>query len=304
MGETRLGRYVYWSARRIEAVASENGIALGDGAGYVVKTPALSALPQVEWNVPGRTRTRLEIARTVEKAVGHLVPGDFDAVAPPVQFARGTGVVEVAEFIAPYANNPPIVMHTRIQTPEGRRVDVCLFGSMDNMAGFQRCDAVHEGWTSSAMWAILELLDSRGRRNTSQWDDDQSRAVEALHIALRQGKTGRSRGKDPEVPQRRGYTLGQGVGCEWLAEIYTDVELDLERWNRTGWLEGTERIMVGAPLWVRADHVIRYRRASGRGPFRLLHRPKQALSVRRRAKATTTLEESFGPQVSKPNSSD
>lgn len=303
MGGGSLGRYVYWSARRIEAFASENGIALGDGAGYVVKTPGLSALPQVEWNIPGRTRTRLEIARSVEDAVGHLVPGDFDAVAPPVQFARGTGTVEVAEFIAPYATTPPIVLHTRIQTPEGRRVDVCLFGSMDNMAGFQRCDAVHEGWTSSAMLAIQELLDTRGRKNTSQWNDEQARAVEALKIALEQGTTPRDNGKGSQIPQLRGYTLGQGVDCEWWAEIYTDVELDPERWSFTGMLEGTGRIMVGAPLWVRAEHITRYRRASGTGPLRFLHRPKRALSARQRAKAATTLEESFGPSAKEPRKS-
>lgn len=154
-------RYVYWFGRRIEAFASENGIALKDSAGHVVKSLALSALPQVEWTGPGRTRTRLEIAHAVDAAVGHLVPDDFDA--------------------------------------------------------------------------IQELLDSRGRKNTSQWNDDQSRAVEALNIALDRGTTPRHNSKGSQVPQLRGYTLGQGMDYEWWAEIYTDVELDRDRWTRAGY---------------------------------------------------------------------
>jgi hypothetical protein len=286
-----VGRYVYWSGRRIESVASDNGISLGPRLHLVVKTPAIPGLPQVEvGGVEQRSRSRLEVARKVEKGVGRQVVDDFDRVRPPVGLACGTGTVEFAEFIAPYAKTPPILMHARVETPAGRRVDLCLFGSMDNMTGFQRRDAVQEGWTSSAMNAIMELLDSRGRRNTSQWDD-QSRAVEALKIALSQGRTSRG-GKAPQPPSKRGYALGQGTGCEWLAEIYSDVELDPERWDRTGWLDGAERIMVGAPLWVRTRTITRYRSRSG--PFRLFGRPPNARSARALEAASVPVEQHLG----------
>jgi hypothetical protein len=41
-----------------------------------------------------------------------------------------------------------------------------------------------DGWTSSAWYAIEELLFSHGTKNTSEWDDDESIAVAAMQIAL------------------------------------------------------------------------------------------------------------------------
>lgn len=95
---------------------------------------------------------------------------------------------------------------------------------MDNVDGFRRGDAVEAGWSSSAEPAIWELLDSSGTRNTSQWDDDQSRAVEALRIALCQGMTGHF-AEHAGRPETRGFTLGRSSSCTYLAEVFTDVTL-------------------------------------------------------------------------------
>lgn len=75
-------------------------------------------------------------------------------------------------------------MHIRKVNSLGRRVDICLFGGMSNFSGYiQKADCNPSGWTSSAWYAIDELLQTRGQENTSQWDHEESRAVEALKIA-------------------------------------------------------------------------------------------------------------------------
>ena len=135
-----------------------------------------------------------------------------------------------------------------------------MFGSMDNLREFRRSDALDVGWTSSAWYAISELLETRGIRNTSPWDDSQSLSVEALKIALDQGMT--SIGAHAERPWTRGFTLGHASDCEWLAVIYLDAVLDPDRWNFKGdSCDGASRILVGAPVWIRTasrESVVRY----------------------------------------------
>lgn len=135
-----------------------------------------------------------------------------------------------------------------------------MFGSLANVKGFNPSDAREVGWISSAAPAIEELLESHGTRNTSQWDDDESIAVEALRIALEQGIT-----RDSSVhqgrPETRGFTLGHAGACEFVLQVYKDVPLNQRRWNHRGSLEGADRILIGAPLWVRSmspDAVVRY----------------------------------------------
>ncbi|MFJ1931563.1 hypothetical protein ACIPLC_15180 [Kitasatospora sp. NPDC086801] len=81
-----------------------------------------------------------------------------------------------------------------------------------------------------------------------------------MKIAL--GDRGRTQGGSPEEPWTRPWALGHATDVEWLAVIYSDVTLDPERWDFNGTnLEGTQRIIVGAPLWVRTagpQVVVRY----------------------------------------------
>jgi hypothetical protein len=144
-------------------------------------------------------------------------------------------------------------MHVRKVNSLGHRADICLFGSMSNFTGYiQKADCNPSGWTSSAWYAIDELLQTRGQQNTSQWDDEESRAVEALKIADGQGITGHV-GEHKDRPWTRGFTIGSADDAEWLAEIYVDVELTKDRWDFSP-VEpeyGAERILIGAPIWIR-----------------------------------------------------
>ncbi|MER6592108.1 hypothetical protein ABT214_09695 [Micromonospora purpureochromogenes] len=63
---------------------------------------------------------------------------------------------------------------------------------------------------------------------------------------------------NPDQPWTRGFTFGDTSESDWFAEIYSDVVLDENRWDLE---EPVDRILVGAPLWVRTPRksVRRYR---------------------------------------------
>ena len=201
----------------------------------------------------------------LEKAQDLITP-------PPASFAKGVGHIEFARFAGSYAEGEGALMHIQTRNSLMARVDVCLFGSMDNFWGcIQRADYNPAGWTSSAWYAIEELLDSRGQENTSQWDDEESRAVEALKIALGQGITTHI-GDHKDRPWTRGFTIGSAKSAEWFADIYVDVELTKDRWDFSP-LEpeyGAERILIGAPAWIRTvtprPLTLYHMRGNGSGP--------------------------------------
>ncbi len=251
-----VGRYVYWSDRAVQQVAEENGIEL---RGLRTWTFGLSLVGLQGGIGPQQrvTRNRLEEARRIENHLGTAASESLDR-EPTASYLKGVGKVEFAEF-AGWHTREAVIMHVRLRNVHGERVDLCLFGSKDNLRGFGPSDGFADGWTSSAAPAIEELLRTRGRQNTSQWDDPQSRSVEALKIALDQGFSGTT--DHTGHPETRGFTIGHAGHCEFVAEIYTDVVLDPARWNLEGDSAGAERIMVGRPMWIRTmtpAAVVRY----------------------------------------------
>ena len=140
-----------------------------------------------------------------------------------------------------------ILYNTSLATDD-TRVAVVLFGSEANVAG-NLGRAKEIGWSSSAAYAVEEFVMSQGKLNRSQWDDE-ALAVEALRIAERQGSWDDDRAHQGR-PWTRGFTLGRLDRAEWLAEIYYDVVLDKDRWVPGN--IGVDRIVIGAPFWVRID---------------------------------------------------
>ncbi|MBT2370396.1 hypothetical protein J7E88_35295 [Streptomyces sp. ISL-10] len=273
------GRYLYWSDRRVRAVAEEVGLVLERRWqwSFTLSLP----MTQLQIGEANRARNRLRIAQRLLRKLGPFAASTFDA-PPSAPYIQGTGHVEFAEFVGNYAANEAVLCHIRTHCAEGRPVDVVLFGSMEHVEGFRPGDALDAGWVSSAAPAIEELLRRRGTENTWQWDDDQSRAVEALKIAVQQGQ--RPGHEHEGQPWTRGYPLGHDRQAHWCAEVYADVVLDDARWNLDGELgmADAHRIVIGAPLWVRAlrpDTIVRYQ-AGASGWFRCLlgRRPAPALS--------------------------
>jgi hypothetical protein len=245
-------KYYYWSDRKVREITANNDISLSTRWPWSLKTPSIPYFGQIEIGEQQRNLRRNELADKIETVIGHWAVEDL-VTPPPVQFARGIGHLEFARFVGSYAANDGAIMHIQTRSSLGTRADICLFGSMDNFWGrIQRADYNPEGWTSSAWYAIEELLDTRGHENTSQWDDEESRAVEALKIALGQGITTHvSEHKDR--PWTRGFTIGSVEDTEWFADIYVDVELTKDRWDFSPAEPeyGAERILIGAPVWVR-----------------------------------------------------
>lgn len=252
-GKQAVQRYAYWSDRRIRAIAEEYDIALERlGWTSMLKVPFL----QMEVRRDRRTLRRHEIARRVQTEIGARATTDFSF--HPVHFATGNSVLSFSEFAGISVVNKGVIVHTSLRTDAGQLVEVCLFGSVENLAGYVGAgDPTSSGWVSSAAPAVFEFVASRGMVNNSQWDDMEAISLEALKIAREQGVR---RDSQPGAPWTRGFTLSHAEPAEWLAEIYTDVLIDKSRWQlHEG--EEVDRVVIGAPLWVRTSvgAVTRYR---------------------------------------------
>ncbi len=214
---------------------------------WALRFPSFPFIAQFELGQEASDLRRNEVARKIEEAVGLHAVEDF-VTPPPVSFAKGSGHLEIARTTVRYSSNDGIVVHFSVKSSTGSRVEVCLFGSMDNTpTNISAAPSNEAGWTSSAWYAIEELLTSRGTKNTSQWDDDEQIAVKAMQIALHQGETGHTKSHKGK-PWTRGFTIGGADDVEWFAVIYKDVELTQDRWHLD---DDVDRILVGAPLWIR-----------------------------------------------------
>ncbi|MEU1307766.1 hypothetical protein ABZ419_02555 [Streptomyces cinnamoneus] len=249
-----IGKYLYWSDRAVQRIAEDNGIDLA-GRGRWTVGLNWKVVQASRTGAERLTRNRLDEAQRVEKAVRAAVVEDF-AAPPPAAFVKGTGKVSFSRFIQwRHAKNPAALLHVQTRSVTGRRVDICLFGSMDNVDGFGPWDDFENGWTSSSAPAIEELLRTQGRENTWFHDDEHYRSVEALRIAFEQGHRGPETDRDGR-PEIRAFTMGHNGDCTFFAEVYTDVVLNPDRWAfRDGDpMAGADRIIVGRPLWVRTVH--------------------------------------------------
>ncbi|MEU9372068.1 hypothetical protein AB0D71_47250 [Streptomyces avermitilis] len=252
-GQRVIGRYVYWSDRAIRRTAEDNGIELVGHARWTAGVTA-GVLQASRAGQERLTRNRVEEARRIEEGLRTAVVEDL-TTPPKVAFVNVTGKVSFARFHHQYAKNPGALLHLQMHSGAGRRVDICLFGSMDCVRGFGPWDDFEGGWTSSEMPAIEELLRAQGTVNTS-WDEDvEYFSLEALKIALRLGSTGTDE-HHAGRPQTRGFTVGHNDACSVFAEVYSDTVLDPQRWNHLPGdpLAGADRIIVGRPLWVRTQH--------------------------------------------------
>jgi hypothetical protein len=184
----------------------------------------------------------------IERAIGQLAVSDF-VTPPPAIFVRGCGQVTLAAYTRWYpekkSERKGIIAHTRTVSTNGCRVEVCLFGSIENCADYLSAgDAEAPTWSSSSTWSIEEFITNRGTKPAPIYDDDESIAVEILRVFNNEGMTGK-------------YVFNRPTTAEWFAEVYKDVELDKKRWNlRPGedLPEPVDRIVIGQPLWIRSSN--------------------------------------------------
>lgn len=240
-------RYSYWSDQRVRDIAADNAISLDRRWRTAFRTPLASFLPQAEVADERGAPQRHEIAVRVERAIGQLAVEDF-VTPPPVAFAKGCGDVTIAVYTrwsgSKKNKGKAVIVHTQTQASNGSRVEFCLFGSIENCAGYLSGPKAEAPlWRASSTWAIEEFIDNLGRKPAPIYDDDESIAVEILRTINNEGMT----------RQKARHCI---PSAEWFAEVYKDVELDKSRWNlKLGRdiPEPVDRIVIGAPLWVRSN---------------------------------------------------
>ncbi|MFG1996080.1 hypothetical protein ACGFJ7_39505 [Actinoplanes sp. NPDC048988] len=230
-----VARYFYWSQRRIDRIAEDNRITVQRTGSTKMKSPAGPFLPGVEVDRPRPAMSRPEIADRIERHLAGVTVRDF-VTPPPVRFAAGLGTLSFAEFVNFGKRENIVSIFTDSTASDGTHVAVGMFGSKDNLAdiiaGAQTTDT---GWSSSAANHIFGFISSFGRTVASGSDREEI-AREAINLLTHQGG-GIGEG------EKRGFTYGHiGEHGEWLMEAYLDVEIDYPPYDR---------IVVGAPLWVR-----------------------------------------------------
>ncbi len=98
---------------------------------WALRFPSFPFIAQFELGQEASDLRRNEVARKIEEAVGLHAVEDF-VTPPPVSFAKGSGHLEIARTTVRYSSNDGIVVHFSVKSSTGSRVEVCLFGSMDN----------------------------------------------------------------------------------------------------------------------------------------------------------------------------
>lgn len=254
-----IGTYLYWSSRLVQEVLDANAIMPGGRLHWSVSTPGDVLglpLPQLQIGPGAQPSYRHQVADRIERAAGLRGVTDF-AKPRSGTLAKGVGRVNFARFIGPAKPFDCAMMHASLRVA-GRQTDIIMFGSLYNLSGrVGATDPMPSGWTSSAMFAIADFLSTRGTIDPhSLCDDPQSLSYEAWKLAHSQGMNEES-DEYPDRPWLRGYTFGHDSDAEWVALIYSDVIMDKKRW-RLG--PDVDRILVGAPLWIRTGSQETYTR--------------------------------------------
>ncbi|MFC0112624.1 hypothetical protein [Kibdelosporangium aridum] len=235
----------------MRSLLEDQGIRLLEKRQRKLTTPNIRGfIPAAEWVGEFSSLTRPELALKVERLLQENAVADLDSPAPIV-YAQGTGEVVFGEFADKAGTDlGRAVMLSPHATETGRKVAVCLFGSMGNFADFV-IDAgapSKVGWTASSAPAICKFLKDECRTPVG-WESVEELARGAVMVACSQGENGVIPESRRHHGWNRGYTYGDILnGGEWLAEIYFD--FDFEK-TLGGPEHGYHRALIGAPLWLR-----------------------------------------------------
>jgi hypothetical protein len=250
-------KILYWSSRRIGAVAEGHGIDLTSHAATVLSSPRFGFLPTISRQEAARPLSRLEQLKRIEDGLGDLIERGFASDSTFV-FAAGRTTVNFAQV--PLEPTPSrAVMFAELRPDSGTPVALCLFGSMDNFSEFLRNAKapLEAGWTNSSLPAIIKCVAARCTDLSAEFSSRHGFAIEALKVATREGVFGDGRRPRNSRPWNRAFTFGDVPQvADWLAEIYLDVDLIAA----TGCTyNGYGRILVGAPLWIATPYLNRVR---------------------------------------------
>jgi hypothetical protein len=244
---------LYWSARRVEEVATGHDVDLGPRPTTEWSTPALGPLPIAKRRRPAQPLSKLEQANALEGALDHLVDRAFRSTQP-CAFAGGRTTVTFARLENVHERERAVIF-AEVKPDVGLPVAICLFGTMTNFIEFlgNARESLSNGWSSSAAPEVLEFIESRCSVIPETYSDRAAIAVEALKIADGQGLSGDGNNPVNWRPWRRAFTFGDVRDtAEWLAEVYCDIDL-LSETGET--YDGYGRVIIGAPLWIMTPYV-------------------------------------------------
>jgi hypothetical protein len=248
--------YLYWSNRRTSRFLEDNGLSIPE-VSHTVSAPSFRWLPGFSRTATRPGGLRSQKAKKIEDALGAIAVTRFDGPGP-IKYAKGSSVVVFGEFISLlHPPRQPAVIFTAMDynRRDQNSVAICLYGSMDNFpeyiqsAGPCSNGDTYGGWVSSSARTVFHFIRSHGQVFDGPIGPVQM-AIDALSIADGQGiyKGSSELGLGVDRPWERAFTYGDAQRAEWLAQIYLDVDLEIEYGER---VDGFRRVLVGAPLWVR-----------------------------------------------------
>ena len=251
-------KILYWSERRVGSVAEGHGIHLQPRAASELATPTWGPLPVARRYQPARSLSRVEQASAIEDGLKDSIEREF-VTDDLCSFAGGCTTVSFARFQGVKDDNRAIVF-AEVRPPGKLPVAICLFGSMTNFVEFLGAAKMTtwsfptgDGWSSSAAPDVLAFIESRCSKLPSFYTSNAHIGVEALKIADGQGLRGDESDPKSFRPWRRSFTFGDiQRSAEWLAEVYCDIDL---RNEITEPVDGYERIIIGAPLWIMTPYL-------------------------------------------------
>ena len=244
-------KYLYFSERRVRSWLDDSGVATRPPLSREVTTPNFgNVAPSVKWTRVGEARPGSYLTELFERKLGDWIVRDLGSPGP-IRFAAGTGIVNFGEFVDDVTAKRAL-MHVDANVEDrAGRVAVCLFGSLENYAesiprSTDPSPRLEHGWTSSAAPDIERFLSTRSVDGVVI-KDREDLAREAVRVVLFQGERGPGTGAHKGY--NRSFTYGEtNRSAEWCAEIYDDIDLGD---TRAGAEEGFDRVLVGAPMWVR-----------------------------------------------------
>lgn len=252
-----LYKYTYWSARAVDSTLSDNrsptrfSIKLVD-----LGIPVIGARVAFERDVKGPNRH--SAAQELTKLLNEHIHTDTDIrqiLHDEGGFLSGRGNVYVTAYGSQSVDEAPAggraALFTWWNTEDGKRVAVCLFGSMDNFDGWIRDShpSTVTGWASSATHDVVRWLQQNEPWNNKHWAESIGNvACKMANYEIALGKS-----QSYSSSSRSNYAkdlVGRQDETEWLAFIYY-VEIADIRYLHVPF----DIVLIGRPFWLRAKHL-------------------------------------------------
>lgn len=244
--------YHYWSERLVTKLWQDNVSQLPN---KIRLSAGISNLG-IQAERQDSPQTRAARAVDIEALLADHLVEDLDYMGP-TQYLAGRSYLVMSSLRNPNGTDTgAVTLFASLRSEQGRRIAVCLFGSANNVCGFEPTVPMWRqfGWTSSSTNGVEFLLRAAANGENSKdpdafWHeaaeeedtDDAEICWTALQLCSQQGTYF---GNDSR-PWRRGYTIGYYHDVEWVAQIYFSLDaLDAP--------EPVDVIHVGAAFWVRS----------------------------------------------------